>query len=326
MTESIALPTDPDVLRVLRQWPSVELLPGNAMSSFDAEIRMDVLAHLARCAFRQNQDQSDYSMQEGVAGAVGFLARQKVSLSDALTDKITYYPNEYRTGLELAFMLKDISIAKALISAVYSPWSVRDGNHPMFNVCAEIYVDRGGDICERMDLAKTIGWSPEMKSANGNTALHLCARNFCMELNQLQQVAEYYARAGQLHRILEEENKAGHTPLVLALLECDGLDDLCLSKIGFLLDCGADPKHVSSVSGLNFLGHLAQVCPQLDKDSTRNQYRALLKRLFEVDGLDASGISSLAQAANNHKFLHEAVSVQTKGLANPDAINAPPRL
>jgi hypothetical protein len=330
---AITLPEDQKVRKVLASWPSVARIPLKLMSGCEDEVRLDVLTHLARCAFRQNADTSEYEWQEGLAGAIRFLYMPEVHLWAVLEEKITYYPKEFRSGLELAFLLKDIEIAKALIHAHEQSFGSKPNRfdrHPMFILCSEIYADRSGDICAKMDLAKTIGWSPDLKDKNGNTALHLCAQNGCMELDMFQQVAEYYARAGRLHEIVNQENAAGHTPLMLPMWGGDGVNHLTTSKINFMLDCGADPKRCSSVSGRNLLTDLASVSPYVPDAVSRNQYHDLLRRLFAMgmtlDEPDASGVSALDHARENTSFWCEVASIQGKDVSNPEALGVVSRL
>lgn len=331
---SIDLPKDPKVRKVLAMWPSVERIPMTLVSGCGHEVRLDVLTHLARCAFRQNADQSEYDLQEGVAAAIRFLDTPKVDLWSILGEKVTYYPNELRTGLELAFLLRDLDIAKALIETqirAFKTWSGRFEGHPIFVACSEIYPDRGGDICAKMELARTIEWSPTQKDGKGNTALHLCAKNGCMNLPQFKQVAEYYARAGLLREVVNQENAEGHTPLMLPMWGGKGVfNAVVAAKIQFLLDCGGDPRRCSSVSGRNLLTDLASVDFYVPDASSRHQYRELLRKLFDMgislDETDASGVSAFDLASKNTSFWCEAMVVQGRVASNRQAVNPVIRL
>lgn len=321
------LPEDPKVRNLLASWPSVGRLPGVKFDECDREVRLDVLTHLQRCVFRQNKEVSEYELQEGVAGAIRFLRMQKMDLERLLDEKVYYRPDYAKTGLGLAFLLKDIEIAEALIDTLkYGPsiWL-----SPLFELCSDVYVDRAGDICGKMTLAKQVGWSPKARDKKCNTALHLSALNNCMEVDILRDVVGYYKNSGCLDEVLDTENKEGHTPLMLCM-HGDGGDACAVKKISFLLDAGADPKRYSSVSGRNLLTELALTAAPMEDATSRNLLRALLRRLFEMgmklDELDRSGVSALDMSRENASFWSEAMFVSGRDASLPLATKVPTRL
>lgn len=214
-----------------------EFLDHLAIQHFDREI----LARWALCEDSQNQDKAvDVSPQEGVLELIKALS----NAGHRWTDQPRAYPltSGSRSLLDFAFVLQDISIAKALIEGGARVEPEAENGGSLHVLCGGPFDNGIGPWAERLVLAVGAGWEPGHLDARGNNILHIASESTSLEPDRFEEVLDWLEQNGMLDSMINQANNEGFTPLACTPNGGCGIGYSLSRKANMLVDRGADPS------------------------------------------------------------------------------------